>query len=100
MRDRDQCCLRQMRPEASYTWHFRVRIEARGRFIHEHPGGFRQQRPSDRDPLQFAAGQALRPVVVTIEPIDQMRQSRVAQHLRQVGAIISRRIVRIGDYIA
>ena len=83
---------------ASGKWVFRTsinlrlgfRIETRGRLIQEDPRRFGQQRTRDRDTLQFSAREALRPVIVPVEPVDQMRQSNVAQQLSKFGAVMVR----------
>ena len=66
-----------------------LRIEAGGRLVQEDPVRLRQQRAGQRDALLLAARQALRPVVVMIQTIGQLRQPGIGQRLARSAASLN-----------
>ena len=75
-------------------------IEAGRRLVKEQPVRLGQQRTRHRHALLLATGQLLRPVLVAVETVDELRQAHVLQRPYHVIAAEIVRRVRIRHHMA
>ena len=87
--DGHQRRIRQPRLQRAIKFGFRLRIQAGGRLVQEQPVRLRQQGARQCDALLLAAGQLLRPVLVVVEPGDELRQAGILERPRDLLAAVA-----------
>ena len=96
--DADQDRVRQLCPHQVVEHELQAFVECRRGLVEEGRLRFGQQDAGECDPLLFAGGEHLGPVLHLVEPGDEMREGHLLQHAFQRLVVDGAFLARVADH--